>query len=394
MAARDVRTSGRVFFAFAFVLWLQTVAPTPSSESDSRYRPHCTLAGGDLPFWLALSDLHTASKETLRLADGIERAAFQAARELLQRHSRGHGGLPSTTWTATWIEAGSVPCDRIGLDALVAAIERAPQHSELASWMEFAARWCELNGEFIDAERLYFASIRRVGEREVGWDSFAEFLARRGRHAEALPLFERSDVIASCQASQSTALARRFDWIERSTLALDPSTCGDSLWERRYDVVGIEGQAKFVAGKLLARSSSNPVTDALAWFDQILVHQIVPHRVRLERKLFVEELETWNRQRHSKPTPPIVDISDPRSVESVVVQARELSATDSARAATLLLAACPSGLAVVGHAVLELANDPSVDWHTSVRDELRKAWRQSLLERTFGLANPDDPRTW
>ena len=374
--------------AFVAVL-AQVVAPA----ADPCRRPHCTLGGEDLPYLLALADVRTTKhRGTLRLPDGSEVDAWWAWHALIERHRFGHGGMPKPQWSGTWTEFGSVACDPLGLAAAIEVAQNSrAAGSPLAIEVVCFARLAELSGDSATAERVLIDATQSgpgLGA-EYQFEYLAQFLARRGRFAEALPLFERSPILASCGLNAASQRSERAAWIERCIAALQGDACREELWvERRFEI-GAQGLARHVATALRAAGSGLPVEEALEWFDRALAPKLAPLRVGIERADFVTELTQWN-----QPRPRAIDAHDPEEVARVVDRIRELMKQDEYRAATLLLEACDTGLPVVGAVVLEFAGEASTHWHTSLREEFRERWREAILLRTYGCADPLDPETW
>jgi hypothetical protein len=363
-----------------------------TTASDPCRRPHCTLAGEDLAYVLALADMRLFPIEKLRFNDGVERNGWDAAEWLWDRHRQGHGGWPEATSPRTLGDIGSVACDPAAVNAIVAA-GYASLGRDTALRTYRVASLLDVIGRTHEAEQLLLAAIAPGSEveDEPAWQDYAHFLARHGRYQEALPLVERDQPAqGGCSLGVQSHLAAKFSWIELCCSGLRDDACRAELFDRRFDVVGINGLAPYVAEHLIRDGSLDPAREAQLWFNESISPRLREPYAKHWRRQFSDELTKWE---HA-PAEPSYDWANPVDIEQAVERARELAPDDMYAAARLLNRASESGAPAVGHAVLELLALPwprPDDWS---RKYLRECWVDGLLTRTYGCADPDDPATW
>jgi hypothetical protein len=282
------------------------------------------------------------------------------------------------------------------MDALYSVAMQAPRTENLLDRHE-VARLLELNGRFSDAEQLLVARFdpAEIPKEDLARREYGEFLARRGRFAEALPLIEEFHPgWFLCGIGSRHYAQYKFRFIELCCDGVDQGACDETLFQKRFDLLGFDGLAEYVAQRALDQGRGSPAAESRAWFQWAL--RSSPHSSEetvwmTER--FELELRFWeeSRTRHGEPR---VGWNDAEAIERSVAQALDLVRTQPEEAFGQLSRTVDSGAPVVGRAVLQLVQDRTNAWTADNREYLMAAWRDAILTRTYGFADPENPATW
>jgi hypothetical protein len=368
-------------------------------QDDPCRRPHCTLAEGDLPVWLSLVVWKPRFEGDLfELEPGVAVKAGEATTRLLERHRYGHGGWPDRESGEALVERGSVSCDPKAILALHAASMdslRADCGDRLC-WD--IASISERNGRFELAEELLRAAIPAGSEPSsgaTGWLFLGRFLGRRGRYQEALMVFKEYRLgRGGCGLGDDLIINEQLGWIERSCKALGDEAGLFDAWWRRLMNCKATGAAWQSADYFASKGFVQPEVESLRWFDSLDDQALGSIPRKHSRGEFVEGLESWRRWFDGERPASYVDVSVPGGVELAVSRARKLAASDPWAASRLLQDAAETGSPAAGIAILEMVADPKIGWKDSDREWLRTCWREGLLMRTYGCADPGVPTTW
>ncbi len=360
-------------------------------------RSHCTLAGEDLALIIALATFDFASTERVRVAAGVELEIWDAFTYLSKRHEQGHGGWPDDSSPKTLVDLGLAGCDPGALEALRAVgYTNLGQEQRVLDAQEIA-RWLECNGRFFDSEELFRAAIPADSkpEDEVAWQLYGKFLARRGRFEQALPLIEPYEEMAFCGMAAEFNNQDKFDWVEFCCNGLHGGTCDEFLFEKRMTIVGISGLAEYVANRNLERKSTAPELEARLWFESAIARaDLEREQADCWKECFLEDLEAWTKSRSTPPSPDSFDWARPEGVARAVALARDVANSDPRQAYLLLDQAAATGNTLAGLAVVEFLANRSIAWDDDTRRYLKQVWSDAILLRTFGCADPENPKTW